>query len=106
MGRTGTAMTWTGRVNLRNARYARDPLPLDEACPCPACSRFSRAYLRHLVNQQELLGARLVTLHNLRFVLDLTASARAAVEHGTLAHFKRETLERLARNSEEAPCRQ
>jgi queuine tRNA-ribosyltransferase len=106
MGRTGTALTSTGRVNLRNARYSRDPLPLDEACPCPACSRFSRAYLRHLVNQQELLGLRLLTLHNLRFVLDLTASARAAVEHGRLAHFKRETLERLAGNSEEDACSQ
>jgi queuine tRNA-ribosyltransferase len=104
MGRTGTALTATGRVNLRNARYARDPRPLDEACPCPACSRFSRAYLRHLVNQQELLGLRLVTLHNLRFVLDLTASARAAVERGRLAHFRCETLERLARDSEEDAC--
>jgi queuine tRNA-ribosyltransferase len=101
MGRTGTALTPTGRVNLRNASHARDPRPLDGECSCPACSRFSRAYLRHLVNQHELLGLRLVTLHNLRFILDLTASARAAVEQGALAHFKREALERLARISEE-----
>src|SRR6059058_4618608 len=78
--RTGSALTWEGRLNLRNARFARDPRPLDERCGCPACTSFSRAYLRHLVNQQELLGLRLLSLHNLRFLLDLTAGARAAVE--------------------------
>ena len=95
MGRTGTAMTSTGRLNLKNARFARDPDPLDEACDCPACTRFSRAYIRHLVNQQELLGLRLLTLHNLRYVLTLTAAARAAIEARKLASFKQETLDRL-----------
>ncbi len=76
MGRTGTALTWTGSVNLRNARFVRDPRSLDEDCRCPACTRFSRAYLRHLVNQQELLGLRLLSLHNLRFVLVLGSSAQ------------------------------
>jgi queuine tRNA-ribosyltransferase len=94
--RTGSALTWEGRLNLRNARFARDPSPLDENCPCPACARFSRAYIRHLVNQEELLGLRLLSLHNLRFVLDLTARARAAVESGELAAFKRTALDRLA----------
>ncbi len=102
MGRTGTALTSTGRLNLKNARFARDPRPLDERCDCPACSRFSRAYLRHLVNQQELLGLRLLTLHNLRFLLELTAGARAAVEAGKLASFKAETLDRMKGVSEEA----
>src|SRR3977135_1091209 len=78
MGRTGTALTRTGRLNLRNARFARDPAPLDETCACPACARFSRAYLRHLVNQQEVLGLRLISLHNLRYLIDLVAGARAA----------------------------
>jgi queuine tRNA-ribosyltransferase len=94
--RTGSALTWEGRLNLRNARFARDPKPLDESCSCPACSRFSRAYIRHLVNQQELLGHRLLSLHNLRFVLELTANARAAIEQGGLAAFKAEALGRLA----------
>src|SRR5439155_4815622 len=80
--RTGSALTREGRLNLRNARFARDPRPLDEECACPACTRFTRAYLRHLVNQEELLGLRLLSLHNLRFLLDLTARARAAVERG------------------------
>ena len=94
--RTGSALTWEGRLNLRNARFSRDPEPLDGACPCPACARFSRAYIRHLVNQEELLGLRLLTLHNLYFVLDVTAQARASIEAGELASFKRRALDRLA----------
>jgi queuine tRNA-ribosyltransferase len=94
--RTGSAITWQGRLNLRNARFARDPNPLDENCSCPTCGRFSRAYLRHLVNQEELLGLRLLTLHNLHFVLDVTAKARKAIEAGELASFKRRALDRLA----------
>ena len=102
MGRTGTALTSTGRLNLKNARFARDQRPLDERCDCPACSRFTRAYIRHLVNQQELFGLRLLTLHNLRFLLGLTAGARAAIEAGELSSFKAETLERLNIAPEEA----
>jgi queuine tRNA-ribosyltransferase len=94
--RTGSALTWEGRLNLRNARFARDPRPLDDACGCPACDRFSRAYIRHLVNQDELLGLRLLTLHNLQFVLDVTAGARTAIEAGELASFRRQAVERLA----------
>jgi queuine tRNA-ribosyltransferase len=95
MGRTGTALTATGRLNLKNARFARDQAPLDDTCDCPACSRFTRAYIRHLVNQQELLGLRLLTLHNLRYLIRLTAGARSAIENGNLAAFKAETLDRL-----------
>jgi queuine tRNA-ribosyltransferase len=94
--RTGSALTWEGRLNLRNARFARDPEPLQDGCPCPACSRFSRAYIRHLINQEELLGLRLLTLHNLYFVLDVTAQARASIEAGELASFKRRAHDRLA----------
>ena len=100
--RTGSALTWSGRLNLRNARFARDPRPLDEGCPCPACTRFSRAYIRHLVNQQELLGLRLLSLHNLRFLLDITAAARAAIERGGFSSFKAEALARLAAVPQEA----
>jgi queuine tRNA-ribosyltransferase len=95
MGRTGTALTSTGRLNLKNARFARDPGPLDERCDCTVCTRFSRAYIRHLVNQQELLGLRLLTLHNLRFLLRLTAGARDAIRRGNLSSFTAQTLERL-----------
>ena len=95
LGRTGSAITSSGRINLRNARFARDPRPLDEACECPACARFSRAYVRHLVNQEELLGLRLLSIHNLRFVIGLVERARAAVERGELAAFKEGALARL-----------
>jgi queuine tRNA-ribosyltransferase len=93
--RTGSALTWEGRLNLRNARFARDERPLDEDCACPACTRFSRAYLRHLVNQQEILGLRLLSLHNLRFVLELTAGARAAIVRGELSAYTARALDRL-----------
>jgi queuine tRNA-ribosyltransferase len=93
--RTGSALTWTGRLNMRNAAFARDERPLDEDCGCSACARFSRAYIRHLINQEELLGLRLLTLHNLYFVLDVTAKARTAIEAGDLASFKRRALDRL-----------
>jgi queuine tRNA-ribosyltransferase len=95
LGRTGSALTWEGRLNLRNARFARDPAPLDEDCPCSACQRFSRAYLRHLVNQQELFGLILLSEHNVRFLLDLTAGARAAIERRELAAYTAAALDRL-----------
>jgi queuine tRNA-ribosyltransferase len=99
MGRTGTALTSHGRLNLRNARFARDRGPLDERCGCPACTRFSRAYIRHLVNQQELLALRLLSLHNLRFLLDVTLGARTAIEAGRLADFILEMRQRTATES-------
>jgi queuine tRNA-ribosyltransferase len=94
--RTGSAITWSGRLNLRNAQFARDPAPLDETCDCPACTRFSRAYIRHLVNQNELLGLRMLSLHNLRFLLELTRGAREAIERGAFSDYKHNALERLA----------
>jgi queuine tRNA-ribosyltransferase len=93
--RTGSALTWEGRLNLRNARFARDPAPLDAECDCPVCVKYSRAYLRHLVNQQEILGLRLLSLHNLRFLIDLVAAARAAIERGEFTTWRTEALERL-----------
>jgi queuine tRNA-ribosyltransferase len=99
--RTGSALTASGRLNLRNRRFARDPRPLEEGCRCPACTRFSRAYVRHLVNQDELLGLRLLSLHNLHFVLELTAGARAAIERGELQAFTAQALARLADGPQE-----
>lgn len=101
--RTGSALTASGRLNLRNARFARDPRPLEDGCGCPACTRFSRAYVRHLVNQEEVLGLRLLSLHNLHFLLELTAGARAAIERGALAAYVAERLARLAGGPQEDP---
>jgi queuine tRNA-ribosyltransferase len=95
LGRTGSATTWEGRLNLRNARFARDDRPLQEGCPCPACTRFSRAYLRHLVTQDELLGLRLLTLHNLSFLLELCRAARRAIIEHRFREFAEEALGRL-----------
>jgi queuine tRNA-ribosyltransferase len=98
--RTGSALTWEGQLNIKAGRFARDERPLDEHCGCPACTRFTRAYVRHLLNQQEILGLRLLSLHNLRFVLDLVAGARAAIERGELRSYKEDALARLQRSGE------
>ncbi len=90
--RTGSALTREGRLNLRNARFARDERPLEDGCACPACTRFSRAYIRHLVTQQEILGLRLLSLHNLRFLLDLVAGARQAIERGEFTSWRNGVL--------------
>ena len=93
--RTGSALVPTGRLNLRNARFARDERPLEEGCDCGACTRFSRAYVRHLVNQGEVLGLRLLSLHNLHYLVRLTGGAREAIVQGRFGEYKRERLERL-----------
>ena len=89
------AFTRAGTLNLRNARFARDAGPLDADCACPACARFSRAYIRHLVTQGEILGLRLLTLHNVTFLLDLAAAARAAIVEGRFDGFVDAALGRL-----------
>ena len=86
-GRTGQAFTRRGEVNLRNARHASDPRPLDAECNCPACQQFSRAYLHHLVKSGEILGAMLLTWHNLRYYQDLMRGLREAIKNGLLAEF-------------------
>jgi queuine tRNA-ribosyltransferase len=98
LGRTGSALTWEGRLNLKNARFARDPGPLDADCGCPTCTRFSRAYIRHLVSQEEILGLRLLTLHNVAFLIALCQSARAAIVEGRFAAFLDDALTRLPRS--------
>ncbi|MCZ7587567.1 MAG: tRNA guanosine(34) transglycosylase Tgt [Gaiella sp.] len=99
--RTGSALTARGRLNLRNARFARDSRPLEDGCGCPACAGFSRAFVRHLVNQRELLGLRLLTLHNLWFTLRLTAGARDAITRGAFDAYRADTLAALAAGPEE-----
>jgi queuine tRNA-ribosyltransferase len=99
--RTGSALTATGRMNLRNARYTRDPRPLEEGCRCPACTRFSRAFIRHLVNQEEILGLRLLSLHNLWLIHRLTAGARDSICRGTFDAFRAHALSRLGGDFQE-----
>jgi queuine tRNA-ribosyltransferase len=90
LGRTGSALVPGGRINLRNAVHAADPRPLLEGCVCPACQTFSRAYIRHLVTQSEITGLRLLTIHNLHFLLDLVRRAREAIAAGRLADLRLE----------------
>jgi queuine tRNA-ribosyltransferase len=78
-GRHGAAFARDGRLSLRNARFRDDPGPLDPACDCPACRRYSRAYLRHLVVSGEMLGARLLSLHNVAFYQRLLREMREAI---------------------------
>ncbi|BCW89260.1 Queuine tRNA-ribosyltransferase [Alphaproteobacteria bacterium SO-S41] len=86
-GRNGQAFVRSGTLNLRNARHAEDPGPLDPACACPACRNYSRAYLYHLVKSAEILGAMLLTWHNLQYYQDLMAGMRAAITAGTFPAF-------------------
>ncbi|MGA8398780.1 MAG: tRNA guanosine(34) transglycosylase Tgt [Stellaceae bacterium] len=87
-GRTAQAFTRHGSLNLRNARHAEDPAPLDPVCRCPACTGFSRAYLHHLVKAGEILAAMLLTAHNLTYYADLMAATREAIMAGRLAEFE------------------
>jgi queuine tRNA-ribosyltransferase len=86
--RNGQAFTWQGPLTITQARYARDGRPLDEGCACGTCRRFSRAYLRHLFVTRELLGYRLLTIHNLHFFLTLMADMRAAIAAGQWGPFR------------------
>ncbi len=86
-GRTGQGWTRHGQVNLRNARHRDDPRPLDEACGCPACRNYSRAYLHHVIRADEIIGSMLLTWHNLHYYQDLMAGLREAIGAGTLAAF-------------------
>ncbi len=86
-GRMGTAFSSQGRMNLRNAAYTRDFGPLDEQCHCPTCTNYSRAYLRHLVKQGEMLGGILISIHNLYYLLNLMRDLRAAVIGGCYQDF-------------------
>src|SRR5215469_6842855 len=87
-GRTAQAFTRQGTLNLRNARHADDPTPLDAECGCPACIGFSRAYLHHLVKAGEILASMLLTTHNLTYYADLMAAMREAIVAGRLAEFE------------------
>ena len=89
-GRNGQAFTWSGPLNLRNAQHAEDTAPLDERCTCPTCGHYSRAYLHHLQKSGEILGAMLVTEHNLTFYQQLMQSMREAIGEGRFAAFAAE----------------
>ena len=101
MGRNGAAFTDDGQVNIRNARHREDGAPLDAACDCETCTTFSRGYLRHLFAAEELLGLKLLSLHNVRYLIRLAARARDAIRAGTFEGWSRAWLARY-RSREQA----
>jgi queuine tRNA-ribosyltransferase len=90
LARNGTAFTSTGTLNLKNAEYAKDRRPIEDDCVCSSCREFSRGYVRHLIKAEEILGLRIITLHNLHFYLDLMRQARDKIDKGTFDEFRRE----------------
>lgn len=95
-GRHGHLYTNHGKINLFNARYETDDRPIEEGCGCPACRRYSRAYIRHLLKAKEMLGMRLCVLHNLYFYNTMMTEIRDALDEGRFAAYKREKLERMS----------
>jgi queuine tRNA-ribosyltransferase len=89
LARNGTAFTVTGTLNLKNAEFALDKGPIEQNCACEACRGFSRGYIRHLIKAEEILGIRLITLHNLHFYLNLMRRARTEIEKGEFDYFRK-----------------
>src|SRR6266581_3674607 len=105
LARNGTAFTATGTLNLKNAEFALDKGPIEENCACYACTEFSRGYIRHLIKAEEILGLRLITLHNLHFYLDLMRLARNRIENGEFDRFRREFISNYkTRDVDSAAC--
>lgn len=102
IGRNGTCMTSTGRLVVRNAKYARDFRPIDENCDCHVCKTYSRAYIRHLVKCNETFGFRLTSYHNVYFLINLMKQVREAIKEDRLLDFKAEFFERYGFNKENA----
>jgi queuine tRNA-ribosyltransferase len=99
-GRTGQAFTSRGKLNIKNAQFAKDARPLDESCQCSVCRRHSRSYLRHLYQSGEILASILLTHHNLAFFLDTMRRVRQSIRSGVFPKFRREFTERLGANGE------
>lgn len=97
VARNGTALTANGKVVVRNATYAEDFAPIEAGCDCYTCQHFSRAYVRHLIKAEEVLGLTLISIHNLRFLLRLMADLRQAIKDDRSGDFAREVLSRLLR---------
>lgn len=94
-GRHAHLYTNTGKINLMNAQYETDSRPIEEGCGCPACQRYSRAYIRHLLKAKEMLGMRLCVLHNLYFYNHLMKEIRDALDHGRFREYKKDKLEKM-----------
>ena len=103
LARNGTAFTSAGTINLKNAQFAKDKDPIEPNCECTTCREFSRGYIRHLIKAEEILGLRLITLHNLHFYLDLMRQARARIDSGTFDEFRSEFVSNYETREVEPP---
>jgi queuine tRNA-ribosyltransferase len=101
-GRTGSAFTSRGKLNIRNSRFVDDPNPLDPDCTCSVCTRYSLSYLRHLYQAGEMGASTLISHHNLAFFLDTMRRVRQSISSGTFSRFRREFLSKLQENQEAA----
>ena len=99
MGRNGAAFTSSGRLNMRNAAHRLDDRPIEADCGCMACRQFSRAYIRHLIQADEILGPRLLSMHNVHFLIAMMRRARAAIADGTFDAWSRDWLARYHSSS-------
>jgi queuine tRNA-ribosyltransferase len=100
-GRTGSAFTSRGKINIRNAKFAKDTEPLDADCPCSVCLRYSRAYLRHLYQAGEMLAAVLISHHNLAFFLDTMRKVRDSIKLGSFSRFRHDFLDKIREGERE-----
>ena len=101
VARNGTAMTWNGRLVMKNAQFEHDFAPIDEHCDCYACRNYSRAYIRHLVRVNEIFGLRLLTIHNLHFLIDFMRKMREAIMEDRFVEFRRSFLANYSYNSKQ-----
>jgi len=92
LARNGTAFVSSGTLNLKNAEFTFDREPIEVGCSCLTCREFTRGYIRHLVKAEEILGLRLITLHNLHFYLDLMRQARDAIKDGSFDSFRKDFI--------------
>ena len=97
--RNGTAMTFNGTLTIRNAEYKEDFTPVEEGCDCYCCRNYTRAYVRHLINTDEIFGGRLLSIHNIRFLHRLVAKIKEAIYADRLLDFRNEIMENLCRKN-------
>ena len=88
LARHGHAYTWNGKINIKNAKYKEDFTPIDEKCDCYACKHYTKAYIKHLINAEETFGARLLSIHNIRFLIKLTEDLREAIKNDNILEYR------------------
>ncbi len=99
VARHGQAFTRSGKMNLNNAKFKLDLLPIDEECDCYTCKNYSRAYIRHLVNTDEMLGGRLLSIHNIRFLIKLTEELREAIKEDRVLQYRDDFTKKYEKNN-------